>query len=80
MNAPIGRLADSLTLPQPYLLFLGDTTNAAYAKTPFGLAGWAGDRCTGEWAIGGCTVTTRLPRPAPAPAAPPTRSNATQLR
>ena len=31
MNAPIGRLADSLTLPQPYLLFLGDTTEAVLA-------------------------------------------------
>ena len=49
MNAPIGRLADSLTLPQPYLLFLGDTTEAGYAKTAFGLADWAADRCVGEW-------------------------------
>ena len=31
MNAPIGRLADSLTLPSPYLLFLGDTTEAGLA-------------------------------------------------
>ncbi len=68
MNAPIGRLEDSLTLPQPYLLFLGDTTNAAYAKTAFGLADWAGDRCTGEWAIDGCTVSTGLPRISPAEA------------
>ena len=68
MNAPIGRLEGSLTLPQPYLLFLGDTTNAAYAKTAFGLADWAGDRCTGEWAIDGCTVSTGLPRLSPADA------------
>jgi uncharacterized NAD-dependent epimerase/dehydratase family protein len=68
MNAPIGRLADSLTLPSPYLLFLGDTTEPSYAKTAFGLADWAGDRCTGEWAIEGCTVTTGLPRLAPAEA------------
>ena len=68
MNAPIGRLADSLTLPQPYLLFLGDTTEASYAKTAFGLADWAADRCTGEWAIDGCTVSTGLPRLSPAEA------------
>lgn len=68
MNAPIGRLADSMTLPQPYLLFLGDTTEASYAKTAFGLADWAGDRCTGEWAIDGCTVSTGLPRLSPAEA------------
>ena len=68
MNAPIGKLADSLNLPQPYLLFLGDTTAAGYAKTAFGLADWAADRCVGELAIGGCTVTTGLPRLSPADA------------
>ena len=66
MNAPIGRLADSLTLPYPYLLFLGDTTEASYAKTAFGLADWAADLCVGELAIGGCTVSTGLPRLSPA--------------
>ena len=49
------------TLPQPYLLFLGDTTEAAYAKTAFGLRDWAGDRCIGELSCGGGTVTTGLP-------------------
>ena len=68
MNAPIGRLADSLTLPQPYLLFLGDTTEAGYAKTAFGLADWAADRCVGELGIVDCTVTTGLPRLSPAEA------------
>ncbi|MGV3730234.1 MAG: DUF1611 domain-containing protein [Sphingopyxis sp.] len=65
MNAPIGRLADSLTLPQPYLLFLGDTTEAGYAKTAFGLADWAADRCVGELGVAGCAVTTGLPRLSP---------------
>lgn len=65
MNAPLGRLADSLTLPQPYLLFLGDTVEAGYAKTAFGLADWAADRCVGEWSIAGCTVSTGLPRLSP---------------
>ncbi|MET0230023.1 MAG: DUF1611 domain-containing protein [Rhodanobacteraceae bacterium] len=46
-------------LPQPYLLFLGDTTEPGYAKTAFGLRDWAGDRCVGEWACG-ATVTTGL--------------------
>ena len=68
MNAPIGRLADSLTLPQPYLLFLGDTTEAGYAKTAFGLADWAADRCVGELGIAGCTVSTGLPQLSPAEA------------
>ncbi|ABF53175.1 DUF1611 domain-containing protein [Sphingopyxis alaskensis] len=68
MNAPIGRLADSLTLPQPYLLFLGDTTEAGYAKTAFGLADWAADRCVGELGVAGCTVSAGLPRLSPAEA------------
>ena len=68
MNAPTGRLAESLTLPQPYLLFLGDTTEAGYAKTAFGLADWAADRCVGEYGIGACSVSAGLPRLSPAEA------------
>ncbi len=48
-------------LPQPYLLFLGDTTEPGYAKTAFGLRDWAGERCVGEWSCG-ATVSTGLPR------------------
>ena len=48
-------------LPQPYLLFLGDTTEPSYAKTAFGLRDWAPERCVGEFACGGATVTTGLP-------------------
>lgn len=47
-------------LPQPYLLFLGDTTEPGYAKTAFGLRDWAGDRVVGEWGCG-ATVSTGLP-------------------
>lgn len=47
-------------LPQPYLLFLGDTTERGYAKTAFGLADWAADRCVGEYSVAGCTVSTGL--------------------
>ena len=49
------------TLPQPYLLFLGDTTEAGYAKTAFGLRDWASERCVGEYACDGAMVTTGLP-------------------
>jgi uncharacterized NAD-dependent epimerase/dehydratase family protein len=52
-------------LPHPYLLFLGDTTEKSYAKTAFGLADWAPDRCVGEWSCAGATVTTGLPRLTP---------------
>ena len=68
MNAPIGGFATGLTLPQPYLLFLGDTTEAGFAKTAFGLVDWAGERCVGELAVAGCTVTTGLPHLSPAQA------------
>ncbi|HWU76239.1 MAG TPA: DUF1611 domain-containing protein [Rhodanobacter sp.] len=47
-------------LPQPYLLFLGDTTEPGYAKTAYGLRDWAGDLCLGEWSCG-ATVSAGLP-------------------
>ena len=48
-------------LPQPYLLFLGDATDPGYAKTAFGLRDWAPERCVGELALPGASVTTGLP-------------------
>jgi uncharacterized NAD-dependent epimerase/dehydratase family protein len=47
-------------LPQPYLLFLGDIVESAYAKTAFGLRDWAGARCVGEFACAGATVSAGL--------------------
>lgn len=58
----------NLALPQPYLLFLGDITDAEYAKTAFGLRDWARERCVGEYACAGTTVTTGLPFLTPAEA------------
>jgi uncharacterized NAD-dependent epimerase/dehydratase family protein len=58
-----GRLA--VVLPQPYLLFLGDTVEPGYAKTAFGLRDWARDKCVGEFALPSATVTTGLPRLTP---------------
>jgi len=52
----------ALELPGPYLLFLGDTTEPSFAKTAFGLRDWVPERCVGEWACAGATVTTELPR------------------
>jgi uncharacterized NAD-dependent epimerase/dehydratase family protein len=52
-------------LPAPYLLFLGDTTEPSYAKTAFGLRDWIPERCVGEWACPGATVSTGLPRMSP---------------
>ena len=47
----------SLELPSPYLLFLGDITEPAFAKTAFGLKDWAPDKCLGEIGLTGCTVS-----------------------
>lgn len=66
MDVPANLMARSagdglLDLPQPYLLFLGAATEEDYAKTAFGLRDWAGDKCIGEFACAGATVTTGLP-------------------
>src|SRR5213075_1117211 len=50
----------SLRLPQPYLLFLGDTVEPGYAKTAFGLRDWAPERCIGEFVLPSATVSTGL--------------------
>lgn len=53
------------TLPGPYLLFLGDTTEPGFAKTAFGLRDWAGDKCIGEFSLPTATVSTDLPAMTP---------------
>ncbi len=55
-------------LPQPYLLFLGDTVEEGYAKTAYGLRDWARELCLGEFACEGANVTTTLPVLTPAEA------------
>lgn len=53
------------TLPQPYLLFLGDASEASYAKTAFGLRDWAPERCLGEFGLPEGRVTLGLPKLTP---------------
>jgi uncharacterized NAD-dependent epimerase/dehydratase family protein len=66
MSVPLARpQPTALTLPQPYLLFLGDISEPGYAKTAFGLRDWAADRCVGEIACSPGAVTTGLPRLTP---------------
>lgn len=59
IDAPTGK--DGTSLPFPYLLFLGDVTEAGFAKTAFGLRDWAPDKCIGEFSIPGASVSTGLP-------------------
>lgn len=61
--------ASAHALPAPYLLFLGDVAEAGFAKTAFGLRDWAGDKCLGEYALPGATVSTGLRRLTPDEAA-----------
>jgi uncharacterized NAD-dependent epimerase/dehydratase family protein len=56
---------ERLALPQPYLLFLGDTIEPGYAKTAFGLRDWAPELCVGEYALPSATVTAGLRRISP---------------
>lgn len=55
-------------LPQPYLLFLGDVTEPAFAKTAFGLRDWAPERCVGEYSCAPGGFTVGLPFLTPAEA------------
>ena len=70
MTAPAIGIAPRLSpeIPQPYLLFLGDITEPAYAKTAFGLRDWAPERCIGEFACGDRSISTGLPFLTPAEA------------
>jgi uncharacterized NAD-dependent epimerase/dehydratase family protein len=63
--AAVSAAASVMQLPYPYLLFLGDAMEPAYAKTAFGLRDWAPERCIGEWSCDSATVTTGLPRMTP---------------
>ena len=68
MNAPRAA-AETLVLPQPYLLFLGDTVEAGFAKTAFGLRDWAPQLCVGEFGLPNSRVDLGLPKLTPAEAA-----------
>jgi uncharacterized NAD-dependent epimerase/dehydratase family protein len=63
----IGEIS-GLNVPQPYLLFLGDISEPAYAKTAFGLRDWVPERCVGEFACGEGHLSTGLPYLTPAEA------------
>jgi uncharacterized NAD-dependent epimerase/dehydratase family protein len=69
VKPPKGKQKQTAEVLAPYLLFLGDTTEPGYAKTAFGLRDWARERCVGELALPGATVSTGLPRMTTAQAA-----------
>jgi uncharacterized NAD-dependent epimerase/dehydratase family protein len=57
-----------LILPQPYLLFLGDVTEAPFAKTAIGLWDWVPELCIGEFAVRDNSFSIGLPKLTPAEA------------
>jgi uncharacterized NAD-dependent epimerase/dehydratase family protein len=59
-NASDRPASSVIALPAPYLLFLGDATEAGYAKTAYGLRDWARELCIGEFACAEATVSTGL--------------------
>ena len=52
-SASLAPALTALELPGPYLLFLGEASDFAFAKTAYGLRDWARDRCVGEVACAG---------------------------
>lgn len=68
IQSSLAASARTLSLPQPYLLFLGDTTERGYAKTALGLRDWAPEKCVGEYALPGAAVSTGLEPLTPAEA------------
>src|SRR5580700_2044000 len=55
------RAESPLELPRPYLLFVGDVAEAAFAKTAFGLRDWAPEACVGQFACSADAVDLGLP-------------------
>lgn len=62
MNGSANINTRTLTLPKPYLIFLGDEREPGFAKTAFGLRDWAPELCVGEYALSAASVTTGLSR------------------
>jgi uncharacterized NAD-dependent epimerase/dehydratase family protein len=50
-----------LNIAKPYLLFLGDASRDAAAKTGFGLRDWCQGDCLGQWALPSARVDLGLP-------------------
>ena len=62
-------LATTISLRQPYLLFLGDASHSSRAKTALGVYDWAPEACAAQLRLPGCAVDLGLPELSPAEAA-----------
>ncbi len=50
-----------MNIQTPYLLFVGDATDPLCIKMARSAADWSPEKCIGEYALKGCTVTTGTP-------------------
>ena len=50
-----------IQLKTPYLIFLGDVTDATDAKTGLGVAQWCPEKCLGQLRLPGCVADANLP-------------------
>jgi uncharacterized NAD-dependent epimerase/dehydratase family protein len=57
-----------MDLPRPYLLFLGEASDRAFAKTAYGLRDWAPEACLGEFACASEPWSVGLPALTPSQA------------
>ena len=53
--------APGIAFPAPYLIYLGDVEAQDNAKTGFGMAEWAAERCIGQWRQHPKVVSVGLP-------------------
>lgn len=56
-------------LKKPYLLYLGDASDASNAKTACGLRDWCRPDVLGEWSVSSATISVGVPRMSPSAAA-----------
>lgn len=49
-----------MTIPAPYLVFLGDVQDPGYAKTAYGLAQWSHNLCVAQSRYPGCPIDLDL--------------------
>jgi uncharacterized NAD-dependent epimerase/dehydratase family protein len=69
LRRPSGQPVTALPICKPYLIFLGDVQNRAFAKTAFGVRDWLPDETVGQWRMPSCAVDLELTEMSPRAAA-----------
>ena len=53
--------ATIIQFEMPFVVFLGDTADAIYAKTGLGMVHWRPEECAGQMRLPGCGVNANVP-------------------